>query len=422
VGVTIQEWKLDYGEGDIDTCSFTITVIDAEAPSVNCPGDMTVDTDPEECSAVVHFPNLGSIASGEAEPGITLPNAPTAQAGVAYNPIKKLYYSVRAGSPSYLLYTYDETGNQVAQDIAGFDFRGLWWNSNTSSLEGNSYNGNGYRSVDLDANGYALSTGTTNPASNYQPNSQSQGDYDYDLDEVIYCYNNTIYRTSRATGALIDDIAITGLPAGSINSTFVGYSGVPGGEVLLYDYANKAVYFIDKTTGVYSWSVQLPSSAPWQSMYNTSYANDHIWITDGSIWHSYKIVENISDNCDSILVVQTAGLPSGSEFPLGTTTNTFEISDGSGNMTTCTFDVTVEDNEPPVVVANPLDVFLREDGEYVLTQWDIEEMVEGTEDNCTPYDDLEITVFPRTFQCIHVGEPVEVKVTAIDTVGNSYSE
>ena len=41
------------------------------------------------------------------------------------------------------------------------------------------------------------------------------------------------------------------------------------------------------------------------------------------------------------LVVQTAGLPSGSTFPIGTTTNTFEITDAAGNTSTCSFDVVV---------------------------------------------------------------------------------
>ncbi len=39
--------------------------------------------------------------------------------------------------------------------------------------------------------------------------------------------------------------------------------------------------------------------------------------------------------------IQTAGLPSGSSFPEGTTTNTFLVTDKAGNTTTCSFDVTV---------------------------------------------------------------------------------
>ncbi len=42
-------------------------------------------------------------------------------------------------------------------------------------------------------------------------------------------------------------------------------------------------------------------------------------------------------------IVQTMGLPSGSEFPIGTTTNCFEVFDVQGNQGTCCFDVTIEE-------------------------------------------------------------------------------
>jgi 2-methylaconitate cis-trans-isomerase PrpF len=48
-------------------------------------------------------------------------------------------------------------------------------------------------------------------------------------------------------------------------------------------------------------------------------------------------------------VTQTAGLPSGSVFPVGTTTNTFQTTDGVGLTSTCSFTVTVVDNQNPVI-------------------------------------------------------------------------
>jgi gliding motility-associated-like protein len=54
-----------------------------------------------------------------------------------------------------------------------------------------------------------------------------------------------------------------------------------------------------------------------------------------------------SDNCSNETIIQTEGLPSGSTFPLGTTTNTFEVTDANGNKSTCSFDVTVYDAEAP---------------------------------------------------------------------------
>ncbi|MCK6692978.1 MAG: HYR domain-containing protein, partial [Thermoanaerobaculia bacterium] len=42
-----------------------------------------------------------------------------------------------------------------------------------------------------------------------------------------------------------------------------------------------------------------------------------------------------------------SGLPSGSTFPAGTTTVVYQITDGSGNTATCSFAVTViDDNDP----------------------------------------------------------------------------
>jgi hypothetical protein len=57
-----------------------------------------------------------------------------------------------------------------------------------------------------------------------------------------------------------------------------------------------------------------------------------------------------ADNCPGITVVQTDGLPSGSIFPLGVTSNTFVVTDGSGNTATCSFDVTVNQDPNTVVV------------------------------------------------------------------------
>jgi hypothetical protein len=48
-----------------------------------------------------------------------------------------------------------------------------------------------------------------------------------------------------------------------------------------------------------------------------------------------------TDNCSIQGIVQTAGFPLGTVFPLGVTTNIFVITDNSGNATQCVFDVTI---------------------------------------------------------------------------------
>ena len=48
-----------------------------------------------------------------------------------------------------------------------------------------------------------------------------------------------------------------------------------------------------------------------------------------------------TDSCGGANTTQTAGLPSGSAFPVGTTTNTFTVTDGAGLTASCSFTVTV---------------------------------------------------------------------------------
>ena len=59
-----------------------------------------------------------------------------------------------------------------------------------------------------------------------------------------------------------------------------------------------------------------------------------------------------SDNCTGQIVAQTAGLASGSVFPVGTTTNRFVVTDASGNTATCSFTVTVADTQKPTITCN----------------------------------------------------------------------
>ena len=66
-----------------------------------------------------------------------------------------------------------------------------------------------------------------------------------------------------------------------------------------------------------------------------------------------------SDNCDGVVaVVRTdiTGLNSGDLFPAGVTTISYSATDGVGNVSTCSFDITVSaDSEAPVISGCPAD-------------------------------------------------------------------
>src|SRR5690606_27824962 len=65
-----------------------------------------------------------------------------------------------------------------------------------------------------------------------------------------------------------------------------------------------------------------------------------------------------SNNCTISL---TSSHKSGEVFPIGTTTVTYTATDGAGNTTTCSFDVTVEDTEVPVIANCPTDITVSTD-------------------------------------------------------------
>jgi hypothetical protein len=56
-----------------------------------------------------------------------------------------------------------------------------------------------------------------------------------------------------------------------------------------------------------------------------------------------------SDNCTAPNIALISGLSSGSSFPVGTTTMVYRATDAANNTATCSFTVTVVDNQPPVI-------------------------------------------------------------------------
>ncbi len=116
-------------------------------------------------------------------------------------------------------------------------------------------------------------------------------------------------------------------------------------------------------------------------------------------------------NCP-VTVVQIAGFSSGSNFPIGTTTNTFEVTDPFGQTALCSFDVVVSDAENPIVICQNISVQLDPiTGLAILTPLDIDD---GSSDNCN----VILSLSQTTFDCSNLGENI-VTLTATDNFGNS---
>lgn len=117
-------------------------------------------------------------------------------------------------------------------------------------------------------------------------------------------------------------------------------------------------------------------------------------------------------NLPTINVEQIDGLASGQEFPVGTTTNTFEITQGNSIPTTCTFNVTVLDVEIPNAISNDITIELDDNLTVNLVPDDIDA---GSTDNC---EILSRSLNITSLNCNDLGEN-EIIMTVTDVNGNS---
>ncbi len=118
------------------------------------------------------------------------------------------------------------------------------------------------------------------------------------------------------------------------------------------------------------------------------------------------------DNCGIGTVMQTAGLPSGSEFPVGITLVEFTVTDLNGNQSSCNFNVIVTDNEAPIAVCENISVQLDADGNASITAADLNG---GSTDNCGI---ASVSIDRTSFNCNDVGEN-DVVLTVTDIHGNT---
>ncbi len=134
------------------------------------------------------------------------------------------------------------------------------------------------------------------------------------------------------------------------------------------------------------------------------------------------LVINIEGMAAASSLVQTEGLPSGSAFPIGVTTNTFILTDAAGNMDTMSFNVTVNGFDAPIdnlACNNLVNISLDEDCVSFITP---DMVLEGGPYSC--YDFYTVVIIDEDgnetvgglVEGFNVGETLIVEVR--DSSGN----
>ena len=124
-----------------------------------------------------------------------------------------------------------------------------------------------------------------------------------------------------------------------------------------------------------------------------------------------------TDNCGQaqITAVQTVGVGRGAVFPVGTTTETYDVTDANGAITTYSFDVEVTDGTNPEVTNCPQNTTEIVDAGQSFVIPDYTAQVTAT-DNCTALPTM--TQVPVPGVELVAGSSTSISITAVDDAGN----
>ncbi|RMB63977.1 T9SS C-terminal target domain-containing protein [Dokdonia sinensis] len=125
--------------------------------------------------------------------------------------------------------------------------------------------------------------------------------------------------------------------------------------------------------------------------------------------------DNCSDN-SAITIEQTAGLPSGSSFPVGVNPITITATDGLGNVTEYIFEVVITDTAFPIIDCPGDFAVSADEGAEVYT---IPDWSALASDNCSSDDALTFVQSPEAGETVANGSVTDVIITATDEAGNT---
>lgn len=225
-------------------------------------------------------------------------------AAVAWHPVLKKYYASMAGNVSFPIGVFDVTGKLLSPETqeALFDIRGLWYNSDTKTLQMNGYNDFGWAEYQLDKKGFPEDVIVLREGMN-QPNVQSAGAYNA-KEEKVYFFNDeegNIEIYDLSTSSYEESIELTlgrgkgksgdnGDVLEDYNSSTVIYTGLPGAEIGLLNHEDNVIELYDIKTGYLTRKHVLPADAPSPELLNFAYSNGIYWLFDkpARTWRGYK--------------------------------------------------------------------------------------------------------------------------------------
>lgn len=273
VGTTSNTFTVNDGQGNSASCTFSVTVVDAQAPILTCPANANPNTDPGQCTAVVTYTaptgtdncsgvstaQTGGLTSGSAFPiGISTVTYQSTDAAGLTAACSFTVTVVDAEAPTVNCPANVSVTNDAGLCTALVNYSGATAADNCSGVSTSLSSGL--------ASGSAFPTGTSTQT-----------------------YTATDASGNTSTCAFTVTVTDTEAPTITCPTSFTVSPNAPNCEATVTYIAPSGV-----------------------------------------------------DNCPNASTALVSGLASGSTFPQGATTNTYQVTDGVGNSASCTFSITVD--------------------------------------------------------------------------------
>ncbi|MES2332513.1 MAG: HYR domain-containing protein, partial [Bacteroidota bacterium] len=336
-------------------CSFNVTVVDATAPTISCPSNQTLNLDASCNATLPDYRTLLTVSDNCTAAGsLVIIQSPAAGTVVNTKGALIVTFTVKDASNNSSTCTITVDKLDVTAPVINC-VAPIAVNNNTNICGA--------------AVTYAIPTATDNcsgSAFNFfnggEPNDANAAHEDY-----LQLFNSGTWND---------------LPNANLNRSIVEFNSVISTVFANYTLIGSFgghTYYI--STGTASWTSSRTAAqaiggdlasintlgesqflAPnggntWVGGYHDH--SDPLYVEPGNAAQNFggwKWVDGTKLGAGQITITQIAGLPSGSTFPIGVTTNTFRATDESGNSSTCSFTVTVTDNQAPTISGCPSNI------------------------------------------------------------------
>lgn len=429
VGTTTTTYRVTDASGNTAQCSFSVTVNDNQNPAISCPANVTVNNDPGQCSAIVQYSTPGGtdncpnptttrtagLASGAPFPVGTTAN--TYRVTDAAGNTAQCSFSVTVNdneNPALTCPTNITVNNAQGQCSATVQYSTPGGTDNCPGVTTAQTAGLGTGSV------FPVGTTTeTYAAADAAGNTASCSFTVTVVDNenpALTCPNNI---SVNAANSSCDAVVSFNAPVGTDNCPGVTTTRTAG-------QASGSTFSVGASTVTYT-STDASGNSSNCSFTVTVVDNQNPTIScpanisvnndagNCSAVVSYSAPGGV-DNCPGAVTARTTGLGSGAAFPVGTTTETYTVTDGGGNTANCAFSVTVSDNENPAITC-PSNISVNNDPGNcsAIVQFNVPA---GT-DNC-PGANTTLTAGQAPGSAFNVGT-VSNSYTVTDAAGNTAS-